>query len=472
MKAPLTTTILLALCLAQTQAQRQTPQPTAPDSLTQSQPQAQADTATASPERSHAALATPDAYALRTSTGQVLALDQYVKTWLKGKATHSLALEAQWDTHHKAAALQAGLSDPGSQGSPTATRPEWLDYAADYNYPTLTLGLRYNFNHGTTMRRDAADWGEDLASKYTSHLGDAITIYGRFERPLWRATHWLCGYYIGTGLGYMTSCYDRDSHIDNELIGTHLNIFFTAGIYLDYRIDSHLTLGAGYDFSHHSNGGLDRPNKGANYLGPFVQLKYAPQADETRLPTRPATGTVNDDWRKRPAYLELSLGLGAKTLNEDWQHTQFLSSPDDPDYRTDHFASYAAMSLQADIMYRYARRWATGAGVDLFYGSYYKRVRYWENQYDTPRKVSPWSLALAVKHEAFLGRLTARMGIGVYLYRHMGTLAKAVEQRYYERVGLFYTLSKRTGMSVGFSVNAHKTKADFTELQLSYPIRL
>lgn len=81
-------------------------------------------------------------------------------------------------------------------------------------------------------------------------------------------------------------------------------------------------------------------------------------------------------------------------------------------------------------------------------------------------------MGVALKHEAFFGRLSVRVGFGVYVYRHMGTLAKELEKPYYERVGLFYTLSRRTGLSVGFNVNAHRTRADFTELQLSYPIKL
>lgn len=406
----------------------------------------------------------PNAFALRYTAGRVLALDSYVKSWLKEKETHSASIEMQWDMHQKAVAYARQHAE--------APEPDWLAYARDYNYPTFTLGLRYNFNHGTTMHRDAKDWGEDMEVDYTTRLGDVVTPYGRFDRPLWRTRHWGGGYYMGAGCGYSMTHYDKEHNIDNELIGTHFNIFFTAGLFVDWFFAKDVALEAGIDFAHHSNGALYRPNKGSNYLGPFVGLKYAPQASETRTQRPAATMAAEEPWRKHPLFAEVSLGVGAKTLSEDWQNTQFSHNPQDPDYRTGDFNVYGAFSLQADLMYRYARRWASGLGVDVFYGDYAERVQYWEDKLEAPTHISPWSLAVALKHEAYYGRLSVRVGIGYYLYRHMGTVAKLVEQPYYERVGLFYTLSKKTGLSVGFSVNAHKTRADFTELQLACPIRL
>lgn len=407
----------------------------------------------------------PVVLTLRFAPQTVLALDQYVKTWLKDRQSYSLSVEAGLDTYRGA------LKDTE-------------EYARDYGYPTFTVGLRYNFNHGTTMHRDAADWGEQMEVPYTTHLGDILTLYGRFDRPLFRARKWSGGYHIGTGVGYAFSRYDQTHHIDNELIGTRLNIFFTAGLFLDWQLTDDYALELGLDFSHHSNGALYRPNKGANYLGPFVGIKHqlgrseisesyenteSSENLEDSTPHKPANSS-EETWRRHPLFLELTIGAGGKSLNEDWQMTQFQLDASHPDFRTNKFSVYGAFSFQADLLYRYARRWATGLGLDLFYGDYAsKAARYEANAAD---RVSPWSLGIAIKHEAFYGRLSARVGLGYYLYRRMGTLAKSVEQSYYERVGLFYTLDKRSGLAIGFNINAHKTKADFTELAVSIPIRL
>ena len=47
-----------------------------------------------------------------------------------------------------------------------------------------------------------------------------------------------------------------------------------------------------------------------------------------------------------------------------------------------------------------------------------------------------------------------------------------LEKPYHEQVGLFYSFPKLKNLTLGFSVNAHSTKADFTELQITMPVRL
>lgn len=182
-------------------------------------------------------------------------------------------------------------------------------------------------------------------------------------------------------------------------------------------------------------------------------------------------GTFPSAFRKQ-MYLEMSLGLGAKTLLEDWKKTQFHTSLDAPEYRTEKFNLYAAFSFQADLMYRYARRWASGIGMDAFYGCYSNHLKELDNADGFDEGHSPWSLGIAAKHEVFYGNLSLRLGLGYYLFRKMGHSANEIEKPYYERVGLHYSFPALNGLAIGFNINAHLTKADFTEIQISYPIRL
>lgn len=85
---------------------------------------------------------------------------------------------------------------------------------------------------------------------------------------------------------------------------------------------------------------------------------------------------------------------------------------------------------------------------------------------------SPWSVGVAAKHEVYFGNLVCQIGIGYYLHREMGRFAKDVEKPYYERVGVSYCFDKLGGMRLGFNIKAHFTKADYTELLLTMPIRL
>lgn len=376
---------------------------------------------------------------------QTLTLDKEPRIWTKTKDTHSWAAQIN-------------------------VTPTKNAYAHDYNYPTFSFGLRYHLNHGTTMHRDDP-WGEAQPVNYTSKLGDFLTLYGTFNRPLYRSKHWQWGYYLGTGIAYTSLKYNQKNNIDNEYIGSHLNIYFNAGLYGQVKIAKEWSVKGGLDFAHHSNGAMARPNKGANYFGPFVGLVYEPQQATSPIAKRntEATQPFQKYW-----FTEFTLGLGGKTLLEEWLQTQFNTPQGQPDYRKEHFTYYGAYSFHTHLLYRYARRWASGVGVGLFYGEYAHRIARMDKENGhTDEKHSPWSASIEARHEVYYGNVSVRLTLGYYLYRHMGYSANhGLEYPYHEQVGVFYSFPKLKGLTLGFSVNAHATKADFTELQLSMPVRL
>ena len=376
---------------------------------------------------------------------QTLTLDKEPRIWTKTKDTHSWAAQIN-------------------------VTPTKNAYAHDYNYPTFSFGLRYNLNHGTTMHRDDP-WGEAQPVNYTSKLGNFLTLYGTFNRPLYRSKHWQWGYYLGTGIAYTSLKYNQKNDIDNEYIGSHLNIYFNAGLYGQVKIAKEWSVKGGLDFAHHSNGAMARPNKGANYFGPFVGLVYEPQQETSPIAKRntEATQPFQKYW-----FTEFTLGLGGKTLLEEWLQTQFNTPQGQPDYRKEHFTYYGAYSFHTHLLYRYARRWASGVGVGLFYGEYAHRIARMDKENGhTDEKHSPWSASIEARHEVYYGNVSVRLTLGYYLYRHMGYSANhGLEYPYHEQVGVFYSFPKLKGLTLGFSVNAHATKADFTELQLSIPVRL
>ena len=320
------------------------------------------------------------------------------------------------------------------------------------------------------MHKDTP-WGEAQPVNYTSKLGNFLTLYGTFNRPLYRSEHWQWGYYLGTGVGYTSLKYNQKNNIDNEYIGSHLNIFFTAGLYGQYKVAREWSIKAGLDFAHHSNGAMARPNKGANYLGPFLGIVYEPEKETTKV----AKGnTLPKNPFQKYWFTEFTLGVGGKTLIEDWQQTQFETPQGHPDYRKEQFAFYGAYSFHTHLLYRYARRWASGVGFGLFYGDYISRVAQHDKEHGyTGEKHSPWSLSIEGRHEIFYGNMSVRVSLGYYLYRHMGYKSRnGLERPYHEQVGVFYSFPKLKNLTLGFSVNAHATKADFTELQITMPVKL
>jgi hypothetical protein len=341
-------------------------------------------------------------------------------------------------------------------------------FASDYNYPTYGVGVKYAINNSIRFSRlPDYEWIEGDDVDYDSYVGNTWAFYGFFSRPLLRTSRWMADFTVNAGIAYSHTKYDTHYNVDNELIGARWLIFFGAGLHLSYRFAPYLALKGGVDFWHLSNGALNRPNKGVNFVGPSIGLSYIPYYE--------ALASGKNKKIKRPFnkywYAEVSAGIGAKTLEEDWNMTQFELPSDAPRFQTEHFHLYMAYSAQADVMYRYARRWATGAGVDVNYGEYASRIEERDKEKGYTDKHSPWSLGISLKHQVFYHNVSMHASVGYYLHREMGHRAKSVEKRYYETVGLRYSIPALNNLSVGFDVKAHFLKADYTQLVLSYPIR-
>ena len=380
------------------------------------------------------------------SPGAVIVGDKYQDRWQKGR--HNLSVEA----------AVSRFSLPSDSDA----------VSADYGYPSISAFVRMAFNHGVTMHKspDPA-WGLAEEVDYDTKMGNTVSFYATFTRPLYRDRRWMLDYALSMGFGYSHHKYDPHRAIDNELIGARWLIHFGMGAHATYRVAPQWGVRAGVEFWHLSNGALDRPNKGANFIGPALAVVYDPcwqSVTTTHSPDRPTF---------RPfLYCDLTLGAGAKSLLEEWNITQYETPKGEPLYRTDKFSRFMAYSAQADLMCRYARRWASGLGIDVFYGSYASRVERIDEKRGVSVPHSPWSLGLAVKHQVYYHRLSLAMSVGYYLYREMGFHARIIEKPYYERIGLRYAFPRLGGLAVGASVKAHLTKADFTELSLSMPIRL
>ena len=186
---------------------------------------------------------------------EIIALDKNQRKYLKEKENGSVALEL----NH--------INLPSDHDS----------YAKDFNYPSLSIGLRYTMNNRVRFHRtpDLA-WDKIEEVPYDSRLGNTLSLYGTFQRAIHRNKHWETSYSLSGGVGYTNKWYNKDNNIDNDFIGTPILIYFGAGIHQTYRFAREWGVRASIEFVHHSNGALYHPNKGSNCVGPSVGIVYYP----------------------------------------------------------------------------------------------------------------------------------------------------------------------------------------------------
>ena len=122
--------------------------------------------------------------------GTAISVDRYQKTWMKKH--YNMAIDARLNYR---------------------SLPKDSDhFAEDYHYPTLSVGMRYHFNHGVTMHKDKADWPGIIETDFDSQMGNIVSVYGAFSRPLLRKNRWEIDYTIIAGTGYSHRKYDKQTN--------------------------------------------------------------------------------------------------------------------------------------------------------------------------------------------------------------------------------------------------------------------
>lgn len=392
-------------------------------------------------------------YEAEVQAGQALKLDKYQKAYMGGTSDYSLAFKF----NH--------VSLPTDSDA----------YAYDYHYPTFSIVGKFSKNNGVTMHRDEdyPRWDNlsqdyyDIAP-YNTRLGNSFAIYGSFSYPLYRHAHWEFDACVNLGLAYSTRKYDKQTNADNDMIGSRILFYAGGSVNATYRVASSLGIKAGIDYWHISNGSTRQPNRSANILGPTLGVVYYPYYD---ILHKQRHAYIPPKFQKY-WYLNFKGGVGAQTRIEDWDRTQYDLTKDHPEWRKEDFTLYSVASLQADIMYRYARIGALGAGLDLQYCSCYSHIRDIDVENGESCAHSPWAIAFDLKHTFFYGNVSLALGGGVYLYREMGAFSNRNDSFFFNRIGVHYTIPKLHNLTAGIEVKAHLTKADFAELVVSYPLRL
>ena len=381
--------------------------------------------------------------------GEVLKFDQWLNKegGLKEGASQSFWLGYVYQTH----------------------ADEACGYASDYNYPTFTFGLLVADFNKVSLRYNPRGI---RPIDYDSRCGTSYVAYASIRRAFFRTrSGWSADYRFGNGIGYNTHIYDRYTNVDNVLFGSRLSVYFDVGFTLSYRYRQ-CEFFVGPEFRHLSNGGIIRPNKGANKAGIGTGFRYHLQPYESIPLTR-----HHHPFEAKGAYLNLTYASGIRGSQGEWLYdaNNYIWRNNDVDnikYGHDGYTLCFYHLLSTDYMYRYARRYASGIGLDVLYEPYNTDIEIQQIVSGERSNREQWSFGLAAKHEVYFRRLSMKMAIGWYLSRPFNDFSNTTEEYpYYERIGLRYNLPILDDrLSVGYNIYAHATKAYGTELVIDYKL--
>ena len=316
-------------------------------------------------------------------------------------------------------------------------------------------------------------------------LGNAFALYPYFNTALIRSSYFNLYLKTGAGISFLTKTYlntNRDA-TGNELtiktganpaIGSALNVYFSGGAALDIPITKCFSATAEYTWNHMSNGSAVAPNAGLNLMNGFLGLKYIPKNEKYNLPIKQSIPDL-----PRKYAIELTASGGFRQLY----------------YKNNKTFPIASVSLA--ILRPLSNFYRMGFGLDGFYdpvfgevndsAAFAKNKNIYQRTYIVSDELkNKFRVGLSWQHEFMLGRLSAGIHLGLYLYNPINnlepytvakttTLHKSLFYPYniekedgwlYTRASLKYSLTQHLFLSLG--LKTHYQKAEFIEWGVGY----
>ena len=350
------------------------------------------------------------------------------------------------------------LSWPFSVNAQTDNNQAKLPYftASLFSASTFKLdksanGLNVSYPYGielqyTKQLRDENSWQQNacyfnsgMGVNYFNYnnalLGESMAIFYVFEPQIKLGKKLKLIGSANLGLTFLSNPYNKDKNTTNSYYSLPVSAYLAFGTGLEYPLNKNLQLSLLAKFIHISNGGTQEPNKGINMAALNVRLSYNPIDNHLEKFIRKPQKLV---LKKR-----IDVGLYASNKN--------IAANDLTRYFI--FGAMANYSKQVSSIN------ALTGGIEIIAD----QVTEARLQRDQLNK-SSMRVGLLLGHEFLFGKFSVNQQIGCYLFndtKYFNTL--------YQRIGVSYYTNAH--LSIGFSVLAHTTAPNFTDLRLTYYIR-
>lgn len=276
---------------------------------------------------------------------------------------------------------------------------------------------------------------------FTTELGNPMAVYGYYGIPIKRWEKLELYSEFQFGMAFNWTHYDSVTNPKNTAIGSNFTVYLDLGINAFYPITKHLNLGLGLSFTHFSNGGFERPNRGLNLISPSFELKY-------HINKRPDTRNIESIPKNKDKANELyfMLGYGDHQIEEH----EF-----DSNY-------YAVAGLGLYYSFQHSNAFRSGPGIDF---NFMWGLTALPDGSPGPKGLDNLTVGLIYTPELVIDRLRLTAGIGIYAKHHQyGNFSQT-----YQRLGARYHITEQ--ISAGINVRAiNFMLAEFLEFNVGYTL--
>jgi len=294
-------------------------------------------------------------------------------------------LENQFEDGYKAIEARFGFQLTGKK--------QWQQYN---NYPRYGFGIHY---------ADLIADPEDVI------IGNPFSAFLFYSAPRARVGKFSFNTDLSLGLSYASVIHDPVTNPLNDVIASHLNLYFDFNLNLLYMLSDRLDVKAGYGVTHYSNGRIHMPQKGINNWGWNVGMSY----HFVQPGQKPRTGLKENRSSVRPEFI-----LTDPPEFDPFQEIQLMYAAGVVDHhRLGELegAHYYTSSFTTDYVLTFHPRMAVTFGMDVLYdGSLAIDIK----------GVAPGDVTTLQKmyfgshlgYHFFMDRATLLVNLGTYFFQH------------------------------------------------------
>lgn len=157
-------------------------------------------------------------------------------------------LEEQFDQGYRAFEARFGFQTSG--------RKAWHQL---HRFPKYGVGIHY---------------ADLVRTRNDTVVGNPFSLFGYYSAQWFRFGRFSIHNDWSVGLSYTPLVYHPTKNPTNDVIASHINLYFGFSLKLSMLLASRLHMDFGYGLTHHSNGKIHVPQKGVNSWGWSAGMRY------------------------------------------------------------------------------------------------------------------------------------------------------------------------------------------------------
>ena len=294
---------------------------------------------------------------------------------------------------------------------------------------SMPIKLNYTFQHSGNPNDVAAYHGVGVGVLLTNHqLGTPLMAYIVQGAPVVNISDRLSlNYELNLGLSFGWKAYEEVGNADNHVLGTPVNAYIGADVFLRWMLNPRWDLNMGYGYAHFSNANLRMPNEGINNMGLYLSAAYYFNRDETiSRASLLSAETLPRNKRWAPDFV----------IYGGWKEKS-LSLP----------GTFGVAGFSVSPTYRLNRTFAIGPSIDGVWDHSVNLETFDTNkdmllEYEQPHWTKQWALGIQARAELTMPVFRASGGVGRYVLGGFTT--------FYETLAMKVDVTRHFFLNIGY----------------------